>query len=175
MNTKKALLSCLALALCGCTSAPPLQLVSGADKVIVAKADPGDYYEIIGPVSGVDGKGCGAFGYRGTFERAIDILRNNTAVRGGDYAQIITLTEPHLRGDCYDNQYAISANAYKKVRTQTPSTQTLVTPPAPTQGINSGEEGMTKKLRELKKLKDDGILTQEEFDKQKSRVLEKGF
>lgn len=170
---RPAVLLFLSCALSGCASAPPLQLVAGAEKVVIARSDPGNNYEIIGPVTGIDGKGCGAFGYRGSYERAVDTLRNNTVSKGGDYAQIMTLTEPHLRADCFDNQYAITANAYKKVRTQPlPTLQTL---PAPPPVPNSGEESMTKKLRELKKLKDEGILTQEEFDKQKTRVLEKGF
>jgi len=149
----------------GCATAPPMQLTSGAENVLVAKSDPGDNYEIIGPVSGSDGQGCGGFGYLGLYERATTSLRNRTYDMDGDYAQIISLTEPHLRGDCFDNEYVIRATAYKKVRNQ----------PSPVPIIESGEETLTKKLRELKSLLDDGILTQKEYEAQKTKLLEKGF
>jgi hypothetical protein len=149
----------------GCVKAPPMQVNLGANNVLVAKSDPGDNYEIIGPVSGFDGKGCGGFGYKGSYERAMTSLRNSTHAMGGDYAQIISLTEPHLQGDCFDNEYVIRATAYKKVRNQ----------PSPTPIIDSSEEKMTKKLRELNKLYNDGILTKEEYEQQKSKLLENGF
>ena len=101
----------------------------------------------------------------GSYERATTSLRNRTYNMGGNYAQIISLTEPHLRGDCFDNEYVIRATAFKKVRNQ----------PSPTSFVEVGEEKLTKILRELKKLLDDGILSKEEFEKQKTKLLEKGF
>jgi uncharacterized protein DUF4156/putative oligomerization/nucleic acid binding protein len=153
------------LAIAGCATAPPVQLTSGASSVLVAKSDPGDNYEMLGPVSGVNGEGCGAFGYKGSFERATTKLRNRTYDMGGNYAQIILVTEPHLTGDCYNNQYVIRATAYKKVRNE----------PSPILIRETSEENLTKKLRELKKLLDDGILSRDEYEKQKTKLLEKGF
>ena len=163
MKIKTLCLFCMLLS--GCVTAPPLQLTEGANSVLVAKSDPGDNYEIIGPVSGSDGESCGLSGYLGTYERATTNLRNKTFSMGGNYAQIVTLTEPHLRGDCFDNEYVIRATAYKKVRTQ----------PSAIPIIDAGEEKLTKKLYELKKLLDDGVLTKEEYESQKNRLLEKGF
>ena len=164
MKIEACLLS-LVLSVAGCATAPPLLLTPGASSVLVAKSDPGDNYEIIGPVSGFDGEGCGGFGYLGSYERATTNLRNKTFSMGGNYAQIIILTEPHLRGDCFDNEYVIRATAYKKVRSQ----------PSATPIIDIGDEKLTKKLHELKKLLDDGVLTKEEYESQKSKLLEKGF
>jgi len=146
-------------------TAPPLQLQPGAEKIQVAKSDPGDNYEIIGPVSGVDGEGCGGFGYLGSYERATISLRNKTQSMGGDYAQLISLTEPQLRGECFDNQFILRATAYKKVRNA----------PSPTPIVNTGEEAFTKKLRELKSLLDDGVLSKSEYETQKAKLLKKGF
>ena len=165
MKIKIASLFSLLLSVAGCATAPPMQLTPGASSVLVAKSDPGDNYEIVGPVSGFDGEGCGGFGYMGSYERATTSLRNRTFDMGGNYAQLISLAEPHLRGDCFNNQYVIRATAYKKVRSQ----------PSPTPIVDSSEEKLTKKLRELKKLLDDGILTKEEYEHQKSKLLEKGF
>lgn len=165
MNSKTAVLLSFLLTVAGCATAPQMHLTPGASNVIVAKSDPGDNYEIIGPVSGGDGEGCGAFGYMGSYERATTSLRNRTYNMGGNYAQIISLTEPHLRGDCFDNQYVIRATAFKKVRNQ----------PSPIPIVDTGEEKLTKKLRELKKLLDDGVLSKEEFENQKTKLLEKGF
>ena len=153
----------------GCaTSIPPpqLSLDAGADVVIVAKSDPGDNYETLGPISGSDGFGCGSLtGYFGTYERATTVLRNKVKSLGGTYAQIISLTEPYLRGDCFDNEFSIRATAYKQIRDR----------PSPTPIIDAGEERLTKKLRELKNLFDDGILTRAEYENQKANLLSKGF
>ncbi len=165
MKSTNACLFILFLTIAGCVTIPPRQLAPGADSVLVAKSDPSDNYEILGPVSGIDGKGCGGFGYIGSYERATTDLGNKTYQMAGDYAQIILLTEPHLSGDCFDNEYVIRATAYKKVRNQ----------PSPIPIVDSGKESFANKLRELKKLQDDGVLTKEEYESQKHKLLEKGF
>jgi len=165
MKTKIAVVLVLISLIAGCVSVPPMQLIPGAGGVLVAKSDPGDNYEIIGPVSGFDGEGCGGFGYMGSFERATTNLRNKTFSMGGNYAQLISLTEPHLRGNCFDNEFVIRATAYRRVRSQ----------PSPVLSPDSNEERLTKKLRELKKLFDDSVLTKDEYENQKSKLLEKGF
>ena len=158
-------LFCIFGFLSGCVSAPPMELQNGAEKVLVAKSDPTNNYEIIGPVSGFDGEGCGLYGYLGSYERATTSLRNETLKMGGDYAQLISLIEPHSIGGCFHNEYALRATAYKKIGTS----------PTPTPIVVTGKDNNTKILRELKSLLDDGILSQTEFDNQKAKLLEKGF
>ena len=166
MHSKTAVLLSLLLTITGCaTIPPPMQLIPGASNIQVTKSNPGDNYEIIGPVSGLDGKGCGGFGYMGSYERAAISLRNKTYNMDGHYAQIISLTEPHQQGDCFDNQFIIRATAYKKVRNHKSSSPI----------VEAGEEKLTKKLRELKKLLGDGVLSKEEFENQKAILLERGF
>lgn len=165
MKVIKACLVTLLLSIVGCVTVPPMQLAPGAGNILVAKSDPGDNYEIIGPVSGFDGSGCGGYGYMGSYERATISLINRTYSMGGNYAQIILLIEPHSEYNCFDNEYIIRATAFKKVRNQ----------PSPTPIVDVGEESLTKKLRELKKLQDDGVLTKEEYESQKRKLLEKGF
>lgn len=171
MNSKTAVLLSLLLAFTGCATVPlpiPLQLTPGAGNVIIAKSDPGDNYEIIGPVSGFDGK-APTFGFRGhwgSYERAIISLQNGTYGMGGNYAQILSMTEPFLRSDgSGDYGYYIRATAFKKVRNQ----------PSATPSVEAAEEKLTKKLRELKKLLDDGVLSKNEYENQKTKLLEKGF
>jgi len=150
----------------GCAITRPIQLLTpGAENVSVEKDFPGENYKVIGPVSGMDGSQCGLRGYRGSYEGALTSLKNKTYEMGGDYAQITTLSEPHWVGDCFNNEYVIIATAYKKVRDK----------PSPTPGAESGEEKLTKQLRELKKLLDEGILSKEEYEEQKARLLKKGF
>lgn len=166
MKIRTVVLLILFLTMAGCaTPRPPMQLAPGAGNVLVAKADPGDNYEIIGPVSGIDGQGCGGFGFVGSYERATTSLRNKTYDMGGNYAQIISMTEPHLSSDCFDDRYTIRATAFKKLRNK----------PSPTPIEEVGEEKLTKKLRELKKLQDDGVLSKDEYENQKAKLLEKGF
>src|SRR3990167_537792 len=97
----RILLLALVLIVSGCAATiPAVQLAPGANKVVVAKADQDSSYELIGPVSGIDGNGCGGFGFRGTYERAFTNLLNNTHGMGGIYAQIISLSEPHSESGC---------------------------------------------------------------------------
>jgi hypothetical protein len=48
--------------------------------------------------------------------------------------------------------------------------QAAAPPPAPEAGAGPSDEAISK-LKELAQLKDQGILTQEEFDSQKAKIL----
>lgn len=163
------LMSCICIFLVGCTthtkSEPPILLITGADRIEVSEQPPGDDYQALGPVWGSDGERCGIFGSEGTFERAEVSLKNWTLRAGGDYAHITSKVEPHQNGNCFENEYKLDATAYKRIRDI----------PAYAPVVNTEEEDLTKKLRELKALLDDDILTQAEFDEQKAKLLENGF
>lgn len=150
------------VALGACTPTPTqLVLTKGAERVMMAKSDPGDNYEIIGPVSGYDGEGCGGFGYRGSYERAATDLRNKTHDLNGDYAQIVSLTEPHMTFNCFDNEFIIRGIAYRKTSGRPPETPLLT---------DSGDDS-ARRIREMKSLYDDGIITKEEYEDQKKKYL----
>jgi hypothetical protein len=166
MYSRTIILLSLILFVAGCTTLPPpMLLTSGAEKITIAKSDPGDNYEIIGPVSGFDGRaplGPWDSGNWGQYERAVINLQNNAYELGGNYVQILSMTEPFLRGDgSGDWGYYIRATAFKRVQNK----------PSPTLPISTGEERLTKKLRELKKLLDEGVLSQDEYENQKAKLL----
>ena len=102
--------------LTGCHSAGPMQLTLGAIDVKVGKGDPPDNFEEVAQIIGRDGAACGLYGFRGTYERAMVDLKNQAYKLGGKYVQIMTLTEPYLRGECFDNNYTISGTVYRKAR-----------------------------------------------------------
>jgi DUF971 family protein len=179
MKIKILIASALVFLMSACSIvAPSVDLKDGADKVVVSDKKPDGAYELVIPVSVSHGKGCRDFGYLGTRDEAIKALKNKTVELRGDYAQITQETEPHLDGGCYVNKYELMALIYRKASPSTQSaqaqTQTQATP-APAKVELSDEEPFTKKMRELKALKDDGIITQEEFDTQRSKLLEQGF
>jgi len=159
---KYILLVCIAL-LSGCATAPVVSLRPGAEIVKVAKADPPDNYEEVGPVSGYDGKGCGGFGYYGTYERAVTDIKNRAHSKGADYVQIFTITEPHLRGDCFDNLYKLSGTAYRKVR-DLPSPTPIVNKPV-------GNDVLVEKMRLLKQLRDEGLITEKQYEEKQRQLL----
>jgi len=41
------------------------------------------------------------------------MLRNKAAEKGANYVQLMTLTEPHSTGNCYDNEFIIRGVAYR--------------------------------------------------------------
>lgn len=155
-------LLCLLFTAC---AAPTVTLLPEADRITVGKGDPLDNYNQIGPVSGYDGDGCGAFGYLGTYERAVTDLKNKAFQIGTNYVQIITITEPHFVPGCFDNVYKISWTAYKKVR-ESPSP----TPISTVSGTNT-QKSLAEQLHELHQLRQEGFLTEEEYREQRKKVL----
>lgn len=146
----------------GCVSAP-IQLTTGAEKVRVAKSDPPHDYAEVGHLTGSDGAGCGAFGSRGTYEGAVNSLKNQAHAIGADFVQIFTITEPHFRPGCFDNVYTISGSAYKKSASANPN---------PTKPANSTNSSIVEKMAALKELRDRGLITDDEFNSQRKKLLE---
>jgi len=148
----------------GCSTSPlSVDLKPEAKQITVTNEKPKGNYELIAPVTVSHGRGCRDFGYLGSKEDAIKELKNKTSELRGDYAQITKVTQPHLDGGCFDNRYQITALVYRKSN-HTQNTASL-----------GNEERFTKKMRELKSLYDDGILTKAEYESQKAKLLKKGF
>lgn len=157
------LIGIAAFGLSGCHHATkPVQLRPGAEAVKVAKSDPTDNFAEVGPVSGFSGRGCGGFGHMGSYEDAVTDLKNRANAMGADYVQIMTITEPHSEPNCYDNRYKISGTAYKQTRAS----------PSPVPIVETSDQSkIVKRLRELQSLRDDGVITQKEFEQLKARAL----
>lgn len=148
----------------GCAG-PAVVLSQGGSAVKVGKSDPADNYKEIGPITATDGEGCGGFGYRGTYDRAVTLLKNRAYQMGGDYVQIFTMQEPHSTYGCFVNTYTISGTLFKRT-SDTPS---------PVLMMEKTEKSTATKLRELKALLDEGVISKEEFDGQKQRLLDAGL
>lgn len=155
----------------GCSAVSPKTYDDGASEIKVDKAKPSNNYEVIGAVTGIDGRGCGSFGYEGSYDRALIDLQNKINTLHGEYGQITTVVKPHLDdgGGCFKNEFEIRAVAYKKAANKPKPEKVIV------HVVNTKEEVFTKKMRELKSLLDDKVLTQEEYAKQKAKLLEQGF
>ena len=85
----------------------------GAQSVRVDKADPPQGYVTVGPISAVDGHGCGGFGRAGSYLNAINQLRNEALTMGADYVEIYSLIPPHSETGCFVDAYQIAGMAYK--------------------------------------------------------------
>ena len=145
----------------------PVQMTPEARHVVVGRSDPADNFEIIGPITAHDGNGCGLYGRRGTHDNAVTALRVKAVQMGADYVAMTTITEPHLANqNCFANPYIISGMAYRKVA-ESPS-------PIPIQNVEQSEIGpdLVEKLRQLHDLHEAGALTDQEFKRAKSRLLE---
>ena len=144
----------LILPLSGCATSP-IQLDPGAQAVKVAKSDPTDNFQEIGPVSGYNGQGCGLYGSLGTYEGAVTDLKNNAHAMGADFVQIFTINEPSSEPLCWDNQYTLSGTAYRKVRSA----------PSPMPIVEERKEKSTaERLLELQDLRSRNLITQEEYE-----------
>lgn len=171
MKTKIIILIAIGTLFIACTAVTPKKLNNGAESITIDKAKPNEHYEVIGAVTGVDGTGCGSFGYEGSHDRALIDLQNKINELHGSYGQLTTVVKPHLNdgGGCFENKYEIRAVAYRKVKKRPEPKPVIV------HVGNTEEEVFTKKMRELKSLLDDGILTPAEYEGQKAKLLEQGF
>jgi hypothetical protein len=103
-----------AAALSGCgvaASVPPVSAT--AAKVNVVKSDPPAGAQLIGPVEGTHGSGCGMYGRKGTFEGALATLREEAARKGANYVTLVMVTEPHSENGCFDQEFRVRGMAYK--------------------------------------------------------------
>jgi hypothetical protein len=147
----------LLLLITGCASNKAPTLSSAAKAVRVVKADPDGNYQELGPITATDGSGCGLFGSTGTYDNAVFKIKALAAKRGGDYVQIFNLREPYFRPGCFDNAYVVSGTLFKKTAGE------IVKAKPQTKSVMS----VYSKLRELKKLQTEGVITTEEFESQK--------
>jgi len=71
----------------------------------------------------------GVYGTRGNYEGAYSLLRNKAVTLGADYVQVVRITEPHLAGPCFRNEYIINGIAYKFIGQAAPASRTSATSP----------------------------------------------
>ncbi len=91
-----------------------LKLSSGGRRVHVAKSDPPPGAKELGAITAEDGDNCGVLDpAMGTYSHALIRLRNRAAARGGNYVEIMTMTEPHQETSrCYDGRFVIRGMLY---------------------------------------------------------------
>lgn len=104
-----------ALLLVGC-AASKVAMRPESLNVQVGTSPPGEGYSQLSPITAKHGGGCGLYGAQGSFEGAMNILRNKAAEHGADYVQIIRQQGEHMAGLCLDRAYVIDGFAYKKVQ-----------------------------------------------------------
>lgn len=156
------------LSACAVLPHPRTTMAPGAEAVRVASGAPGNDYEEVGVISATDGSGCGALGVRGNYENAEIELKNRAFAMGAEYVKIQSVTEPFASDGCYHNEVKIYGNAFRK----TTGRAQVNAPPAEDRG--EGPQ-VLQKLRDLKKLRDEKIITEEEFGRIKSELLDEAF
>jgi hypothetical protein len=109
--SKVALIVLCFVVVVGC-AADAVQLTPQGSKVEISTRDPNPGLREIGPISATHGFGCGRMGTQGNFEGAYNLLKNRAAELGATHVQIMTQTEPHFEGQCYDNNYTIRGRAF---------------------------------------------------------------
>src|SRR5215510_7363928 len=138
-------LLCIAFSIFAGCARTPVDPAPGAETVQVTTSHPGAGFVELGPVTGVDGKGCGDNGIRGNRDGAIVSLMKNAFAMGGSYVQVATFFEPRKMGDCFVNTYRINGTAYRQVAVKAA--------PAPASAAQPGGSGdVVQSLRELQKL-----------------------
>jgi hypothetical protein len=93
--------------------AQPVAVAPAAQDVEVGKADPPGGSRSLGPVEAVHGDGCGGFGTKGSYESALAVLRNKAQTMGGNYVQVMTMTEPHSENGCFDDRFVIRGVVFR--------------------------------------------------------------
>src|SRR5580692_8294282 len=108
------------LSAAGCRAPRPV-LTPRESAVAVGKTAPGSNARALGAVEGEDGSGCGILGHAGSYEGAEAKLRDETAVMGGDYVEIVKVLPAIQTMDCLSNRWAIEGIAYRTGSAVTPA------------------------------------------------------
>ena len=153
---RRILLGALILLVSGCAAKKPAEPAPGPETVRVATSHPGPAFFELGPVSGVDGQGCGDAGKRGTRELAVASLMKNAFAMGGTHVQVMALHEPRQMGECFFNLYRVSGTAYREAKAAAP------------QGARSDP---VQQLRDLQRLRQEGAISEQEFERLKARII----
>lgn len=152
---RQILLGAVIILISGCAGQKPAEPAPGAETVRVETRHPGPAFFEIGPVSGVDGQGCGDDGKRGTRDRAVASLMKNAFAMGGTHVQVMGLYEPRQMGDCFVNVYRVSGIAYREAKA----------------AAQAPHGDAVQQLRELQRLRQEGAISEPEFERLKARVI----
>jgi Short C-terminal domain len=151
------ILACMAMAfLAACGAKKPVVPEPGPETVRVSTSHPGGSFVELGPVTGIDGRGCGDDGTLGRRDGAVSSLMKNAFTMGGTHVQVLALYEPRQMGECFVNVYRISGTAYREAKAASSSPRTDV----------------VQSLREAQKLRDDGVITPQEFERLKTKIIQ---
>lgn len=143
-----------------CAFSKEIKLATGAESVRVVKSDPPDNYKSIGTITGIDGGGCGYYGYFGEYNNAVKDLQNKAFKMGGTYARIITIRKSYKSGRCDTNLYKINATVFVKEKYL----------PSPTPVIQIQDE-LTSKLRRLDNLHEQSLITDKEYHDLRTKLI----
>ena len=150
---------------------------SGDEKYVsINDRAPGEGYEEIAQISARDGlsRKCGAFTNRfrktpqpGTYEKALDNLKKQARIYDADYVQITQRIPPKwVSPNCFNSTYQLYGTAFKKIDGyQKKEARNMV----------NSKRTPADKLRELKKLQDEGVITEKEFNQQKKKILNEAY
>jgi hypothetical protein len=116
---------------CSAAIAESPSLTNAARSVRTGKADPDPTMKEIGPIEATNGSGCGYLGAKGSYEGAMNELRNKAAMMGAAYVQIYTFSEPHSAGGCFTDAFTIRGMAFRVARYPAPPYRPAQTPPPP--------------------------------------------
>lgn len=145
MNKGMLATALVALILAGCGGRVQ-PMVPGAELVQIGKGDVTSGYQYMGEVTGVNGQGCGLYGYRGTYAGAVINLRNQAYAMGANYVQIMSQTQPMPTYGCFVNEYIIEATAYR-IPSTTP--ERFTAPPVALTGSSTASQPSAASASEL--------------------------
>ena len=94
-----------------------------AQLVRVEEGDPPAGAQLIGPVVGTDGSGCGFDDARGTRRNATTALKEAAVRSGADFVKVTKVTKPYSGHDCYHQEFKLEGLAYRVHPAVAPSVQ----------------------------------------------------
>ncbi len=133
--------------LVSCQAKPPT-VARGSEAIDVRESDPPPGSKSLGPIESANGRGCGLYGAKGSYDGALAALRNEAEERGGDFVRVTRVTEPHVEGGCYEERFVIRGMLFRvnpapvgtsvEAPAATPSAEACVPPCSPGYACQSG-------------------------------------
>jgi hypothetical protein len=97
-----------------CVIETPIRPVSAqAQSVHVEEGEPPAGAQLVGPISGTDGNGCGFDEARGTLRNATTALKEAAVRSGADFVKVTKVINPYSGHDCYHQEFKLEGLAYR--------------------------------------------------------------
>ncbi|MFO8008487.1 MAG: SHOCT domain-containing protein [Candidatus Brocadiia bacterium] len=175
----------LALLVTACSTGPVLDGSDGEsrgsteDTVELASEGPGSGFERTGTKTGFADGNCQGPRADAAREAALTSLRERASASGADYVKVVGSGPMEERGMCANDVFRVSGVTYKRAESGEEASEAEADAGAASADEPTAPEGTSEstadKLEELENLREEGLITDDEYERLREQVLDEAF